>query len=59
MTEKELLYVQDALGHEQYFQTRCRETSDQMQDPELRSCVDQMTGKHTELFNSFYGLLKQ
>ena len=25
MTAKELLYVEDALGHEQYFQTRCNE----------------------------------
>ena len=25
MTSKELLYVEDALGHEQYFQTKCNE----------------------------------
>lgn len=57
MTEKELLYVQDALGHEQYFQTQCRETSSRIQDPELKSCVEQLARKHSELFQSFYGLL--
>lgn len=57
MTEKELLYVQDALGHEQYFQTQCRETSSRIQDPELKSCVEQLSQKHSELFRSFYGLL--
>ena len=25
MTSKELLYVEDALGHEKYFQTKCQE----------------------------------
>ena len=57
MTEKELLYVQDALGHEQYFQTQCKEISDRLQDPELKSCIEQMSRKHTEIFNSFFGLL--
>jgi hypothetical protein len=57
MTEKELLYVQDALGHEQYFQTQCRETSSKIQDADLRSCIEQMASKHREIFNSFYGLL--
>ena len=25
MTDKELLYIEDALGHEQYFQQKCKE----------------------------------
>lgn len=57
MTEKELLYVQDALGPEQYFQTQCKEISGRLQDPELKSCIEQMSRKHTEIFNSFFGLL--
>ena len=27
MTEKELLYVEDALGHEQYFNLQCAQTA--------------------------------
>ena len=38
MTEKELLYVEDALGHEQYFQTQCRDAAGRLQ--ELANTVD-------------------
>ncbi len=57
MTEKELLYIEDALGHEQYFQTQCKETANQIQDAELKSCVEQLAKKHQQIFQSFYGLL--
>jgi hypothetical protein len=57
MTTKELLYVEDALGHEQYFQTKCRETMSQLSDAELKTCVEQMARRHDQLFQSFYGLL--
>ena len=57
MTPKELLYVEDALGHEQFFQTKCRETANQITDPELRSSVEQMAQKHERIFKNFYGLL--
>lgn len=57
MTTKELLYVEDALGHEQYFQTQCTETAKQLRDPELKSYVQQMSQKHRQIFQSFYSLL--
>lgn len=57
MTTKELLYVEDALGHEQYFQTKCRELAGQLQDADLKSCVERMEQKHQKLFHDFYGLL--
>ena len=57
MTEKELLYVEDALGHEKFFQSKCQEAMSQMQDPELRACVAEMEKKHQQLFQSFYNLL--
>lgn len=57
MTTKELLYVEDALGHEKYFQTKCTETINQIQDAELKACVEQMAQKHQQIFQSFYGLL--
>ncbi len=57
MTTKELLYVEDALGHEQYFQTQSKETAAKIQDPGLRACVEQLTQKHQQIFKSFYGLL--
>ncbi len=57
MTNKELLYVEDALGHEEYFQTRCNEISSQIQDGELREATQKMQSKHQQLFTSFINLL--
>ena len=57
MTTKELLYIEDALGHEKYFQTRCKEAVSQLQDPELKSTVEELVKKHGKIFQSFYGLL--
>lgn len=57
MTTKELLYVEDALGHEKYFQTKCQEVASQLQDADLKACVEQMEKKHQQIFQSFYGLL--
>ena len=57
MTKKELLYLEDALGHEQYFQYQCQQTAGQLQDAELRTSVEEMGKKHQQLFRSFYGLL--
>ena len=57
MTPKELLYVEDALGHEQFFQAKCQETANQLQDTELRSCVLQMAKTHEKIFQNLYGLL--
>lgn len=57
MTTKELLYVEDALGHEKYFLTKCQEAAGQVQDKDLKSYVEQMGKKHEQLFHSFYTLL--
>lgn len=57
MTTKELLYIEDALGHEKYFQDKCKETASQLQDNDLKNCVEQMAQQHSQMFNSFYGLL--
>lgn len=57
MTSKELNYVEDALSHERYFQTKCQEASGQLQDIELKNYVKQLEQKHQQLFQSFYGLL--
>lgn len=57
MTSKELLYVEDALGHEKYFQTKCKETASQIQDTELKSFVEEMAQKHSKIFQDFYSVL--
>ena len=57
MTEKELLYVEDALAHEKYFKEKCSETIENLQDPELKSLVSTMMEKHNKIYQSFYNLL--
>lgn len=57
MTEKELLYVEDALGHEQYFQTACQNTTNQLQDGDLKNLAQDLQQKHRAIFQSFYDLL--
>ncbi|MBQ8897943.1 MAG: hypothetical protein IJY86_05640 [Clostridia bacterium] len=57
MSPKELLYVQDALSHEQMMQKKCAETAQRLSDPELKGFVDQMARFHRETFGRFYGLL--
>ena len=57
MTDKELLYIEDALGHEQYFQQKCREIAQSLSDPELKACVENFGARHQQIFSRFYGLL--
>ncbi len=57
MTSKELLYIEDALGHEQFFQTKCAQTAGEIQDPELKSFVENIASQHRQIFSDFYGLL--
>lgn len=57
MTSKELLYVEDALGHEKYFQAKCKETANQLQDAQLKAFAEQLAQKHQQIFQNFYNLL--
>ena len=57
MTNKELLYIEDALGHEKYFKEKCQQCSAQLNDGELKNLVTDLTQKHGEIFNNFYKLL--
>lgn len=57
MTSKELLYVEDALGHEQFMQKCCKNASSQLQDQTLADYTKELETKHTEIFNKFLNLL--
>ncbi|MBR2744141.1 MAG: hypothetical protein IKE01_02440 [Clostridia bacterium] len=57
MTSKELLYVEDALGHEKFMQTCSCETSKQLSDVELSNYVKQLETTHTNMLNKFLNLL--
>lgn len=57
MSPKELLYIEDALGHEQYLLNKCRQIAEQVQDQELKSVLQQQETCHRQLFNQFYQLV--
>ena len=57
MTNKELLYVEDALGHEKFMQCCSKKTSEQLKDPALAGYISLLEKKHGEIFNKFLNLL--
>ena len=57
MTTKELLYIEDVLGHQQFFQTKCKETAGLVQDADLKTCLNQLAQKHQQIFQDFLDLL--
>lgn len=57
MTSKELLYVEDALGHECFMKTCSKETSKQLSDATLSQYIGELEKKHSEIFNMFLNLL--
>lgn len=57
MTSKELLYVEDALGHESFMKCCSKKTSEQLKDVNLANYVKELEQKHTEIFNKFLNLL--
>lgn len=57
MSPKELLYIEDALGHEKFMKTQCLEVASKIQDNELKNYVNQLIQYHEELFQQFFNLL--
>ncbi len=57
MTDKELLYVDDALGHEKFLKTCACQTSSKLQDPQLSEYFTELEQTHEELLNKFLSLL--
>lgn len=57
MTGKELLYVQDALGHETFMKTSSKKTGVALKDPTLSMYITELEQKHSEIYNKFFNLL--
>ena len=57
MTSKELLYVEDALEHENFMKSCATKTSGKLTDPTLSSYVSELAQKHMDLKNRFLNLL--
>ena len=57
MSPKELLYIEDALGHEKQVKETCQSSAQLLEDAELKSFVSGLGQKHQACFDSFYKLL--
>lgn len=58
MSPKELMYIEDALGHEQQMKALCCDVSEKMSDSELTAFVSSLSQRYSRAFESFYSLLK-
>ncbi len=57
MSPKELLYIEDALGHTQFLAKQCREAVNTLSDPALRREVQNLADSNQALFKRFYHLV--
>lgn len=57
MTEKELLYVEDAVNHEIYMIQTCKEICDCLTDETLIKTVNKIMKKHKNLLEMFMEVL--
>lgn len=57
MTPKELLYIEDVLGHQKQMQTVCSTFSSQLQESDLKNLVTSLAEKHSQAYGCFYNLL--
>ena len=57
MTNKELLYIEDALGHAQFMMKQCQQAANQLSTPALRQQAQRLIQENQKLFDSFYQLV--
>lgn len=57
MTCKELLYVEDALGHEKFMENCSKQTATQLSDQTLATYLKELEQLHKSLYNKFLKLL--
>ena len=57
MTSKELLYVEDALAHAQLLKTQLQDAAARLQDPALRTQVQQLAERETQICRQIYQLM--
>ena len=57
MTPKEILYVEDALGHAQFLTQQTQNAANQLKDAVLRQQAQQLVTKNQKIFQQFYSLV--
>jgi hypothetical protein len=57
MTPKEVLYVEDALGHAQFLKTQCQDAVNALTDTALKQQAQRWLDENQTIFQSFYSLV--
>ncbi|HIU19365.1 MAG TPA: hypothetical protein IAC48_04800 [Candidatus Limiplasma stercoravium] len=57
MSPKELMYIEDALGHEEFLISQCTQAAQALSNPELKSYAQALAGRHRQLFQTLYQLV--
>ena len=57
MTPKEVLYIEDALGHAQFLMQQSQEAVNTLQDAALKQQAQQLLNKNQQIFKQFYSLV--
>ena len=57
MTPKEVLYVEDALGHASFLKTQCQDAVNALTDPALKQQAQRWLSENQTIFQSFYALV--
>lgn len=57
MTQKELSYIEDAIGHEKNIISICKETNNYLQDETLKNFIESEITKHEETKNNLINML--
>ncbi len=57
MTPKDILYLEDALGHAQFLTQQSQSAVNMLQDTALRQQAQQLVDKNRRIFQQFYSLV--
>lgn len=57
MSSKELLYIEDFLGHEEYFLKHISETKENIDREKIEKYLTKLEKTNRDLASKFYGLL--
>ena len=57
MTSKEILYVEDALGHAQFLKSQCQDAINSLSDAALKQQAQLWLNKNQQIFQQFYSLI--
>ena len=59
MTQKELLYLEDAIGHEEAIISVCENEIDNIEDESIKSFVESEIDKHNDIKEELFNLLEE